>query len=327
MNVISNSLSTLTYNADRIKLKDDQPNIYMGIGLWSVKDGLSEGLPVDVMHMLLTAALMRSKIEESTKQPSKVIILIANSMAAKEGADEKKLAQIVKVYKRSLKTLLELLNIRECTEIVLSSQLEEDGGYKKALEEVEESPRVQKLKIEDEAHYKYIRTQTAITRYMDKHRNVGVKVGWLSGASINELNDSTQAQYLKNWDELKFDRWCDAICPDSTIQYVYAKSGKKQPKTGQHINIIDACPYTAYSKDQRYIVDLQGGRDIKTICPIQKQVVRHWQGVAEICEILQKADLVNANIIPTKCIDVNNTLKTVYNLLNHWSNPPAVRKL
>lgn len=67
--ILSQGLSLLTYNRDNIITpKDNQLNIFMGIGLWSVRDGLSEGLPIDVMQMLLSATMMRSQILEANRE-------------------------------------------------------------------------------------------------------------------------------------------------------------------------------------------------------------------------------------------------------------------
>ena len=68
-NTLSKDLSLLTYNGNQIEIpKDNQLNIYMGIGLWSVRDRLSEGLPIDVMQMLLSASIMRSEIREANPE-------------------------------------------------------------------------------------------------------------------------------------------------------------------------------------------------------------------------------------------------------------------
>ncbi len=323
---LSQCLSLLTYNENYIKTpKDDQINIFLGIGLWSVKDGLSEGLPVDVMQMLLSATLMRLKIKEANPEKSSgVVILIADSMAIREGAGSEKVAQIVQIYKRSLEPLLELLKIREWSEIILSSDLEKCMEFQKALESVEKSKLAEQIKIEDEVHYAYISTQTAITHYMEKYRKVGIKVGWICAESSKQLNGSVSPKDLKQWDELKFDRWCYAICQNSATQYLYAKAGLKQSGHIRSISVIEGCPYTAYTKDQRYVVHLQGKREIKTICPLQKRVSTHWKGIAEVCLSLMQANLVSSALLPVGCIKKSNLKATVYDMLNHWCNPPPL---
>ena len=324
--ILSQGLSLLTYNRDNIITpKDNQLNIFMGIGLWSVRDGLSEGLPIDVMQMLLSATMMRSQILEANRgKSSKIIVLIADSMAVREGADREKVSQLIEIYKRSLRPLLDLLNLTESSEVILSSELEKCSQYQEALKSVENSRIVKQLRVEDEAHYAYVRTQTAITHYMNKYGHVGIKVGWICAESSKQLTGRVSAQSLKQWDELKFDRWCEEICEGSTMQYVYAKAGLKQSGKEKTVNVSEGCPYTAYSKDQRYIVRIQDKKDIKTICPIQKRVAIHWKGVAEACSSLVQARLVHCMLLPEDCIKKSNAIATVYNMLNHWSNPPML---
>jgi hypothetical protein len=324
--ILSQGLSLLTYNGNNIVTpRDNHLNIFMGIGLWSVRDGLSEGLPIDIMQMLLSATIMRSQIlEANLGKISKVIILIADSMAIRAGADKEKVLQLVQIYKRSLEPLLDLLNIKEPSEIILSSELESCSHYQEALESVENSRIAKQLKVEDEDHYAYIRTQTAITRYMNTHGHVGIKVGWICAESSKQLNGRVSAQYLKHWDELKFDGWFEEICKGSTMQYLYAKAGLKQSGKEKSISVSEGCPYTAYSKDQRYIVRTQDKKDIKTTCPIQKKVAAHWKGVAEVCSSLIQARLVHCMLLPEDCIKKSNAVATVYNMLNHWANPPVL---
>lgn len=322
--VLSEGLSLLTYNWNSLATPKDHPlNIFMGIGLWSIKNGLSTGLPVDVMQMLLSAALMRSRILEANPgRSSKVIILIADSMAIREGAEEEKVSLLVRIYKKSLETLLDLLNEKESSEIVLSSELENSSVYHEVLQSIENSQILKQLKEEDEAHYAYIRTQAAMTRYMNIHEQVGVKVGWIFAESSQQLQSRAPAQCLKPWDELKFDRWCEEIYQDPTMQYLYTKAGLKQSGNDKKISVSEGCPYTAYPRDQRYIVSIPNMKDIKIICPIQKRTASHWKGVAEVCSKLIKARLVHQELLPENCIKNSNLIGTVYNMLNHWANPP-----
>lgn len=323
---LSQGLSLLTYNGDTIVTpRDNHLNIFMGIGLWSVNHGLSKGLPIDVMQMLLSAAIMRSQIMEvNLGQSSKIIILIADSMAIREGAEKEKTSQIIQIYKKSLEPLLDLLNIKESSEIILSSELESSVSYGEVLLSVEDSPIVKRLQREDETHYAYVRTQTAITRYMNTCGDAGIKVGWICAESIEELTGKKTAQALKKWDELKFDRWCEEICEDSNMQYLYAKAGWKQSGPDTTINLREGCPYTAYPGDRCYVVHPQGKNHIKEICPIPPRLATHWQPIAEVCSNLMQARLVDCALLPEKCIKKNNAKATAYNMLNHWANPPLL---
>lgn len=319
---LTQGLSSLSYNGDSVKTPVDHSlNIYMGMGLWSKKYKLSQGLPVDCMLMLLSARLMQAKINEANPgKSSKVILLIADSMAVNEGADKEEVSEIVQIYKKSLEPLLALLGLKNCSEIILSSDLEKTAEYAATLRSVKDSPIIKELEVEDIEHCAYISTQTAITCYMNKHQDVGIKIGWINNASHEQLKSHAPLKDLKGWDELKFDRWYETVCIESPMQNLYTKAGLKQPKTNKRVRISEACPYTAFPNDQRYVIQTQDKKDINSICPMQKRVEAHWAVVAKVCSTLMEANLVNGALLPKECIEENNETATVTTLLNHWSN-------
>lgn len=316
-NIILDGLSVLTYNGNALVApKDNETNIYMGIGLWSAKNGLSEGLPIDVMQMLLSVTLIKAHL----KKPSKIFLLIADSMAISEGADKEAVTRLVAIYKRSLEPLLELLNVLKSCEIILASELQASDQFKEVFRFVECAPA-----IIEKANHNYFVTQTAITRYMQIYKGVGVKVGWIHAESKALIKGAVSAFGLAQLDELKFDRFFEEIFRTS-IQYVYAKAGMKQPVINAHPIVSEACPYTAFRLDQRYVVQTLNERSIKSVSPIQSRVAEQWKGVAETCVGLMNAQLVSSSLLPKDCIKSRNAKATVYNMLNHWVNAPVSMK-
>lgn len=326
--VLSQGLSQITYNGNGLVTpKDSRLNIFMGLGLWSMDHGLSEGLPIDVMSMLLSATLMRTKIMETNLgSSSKIILLLADSMAVREGAEKEKVLKVVEVYKKSLLPLLDLLNIKESSEFVLSSELETSQQYLEVVESIESSQVVQQLREEDEKHYAYIRTQTAIASYMNSYRQVGIKVGWIYADSESSICRSLSSQELKRWDELKFDRWCAEICKDVKMEYLYARAGVKQIRTGKSINLLEGCPYTAYATDQRYVIQTLAKKDITTIARVTKGVAARWHRVAEVCSGLMGSHIVQGGLLPEGCLQKEHAINTVLNMLNHWINLPVTSR-
>lgn len=277
----------LTYNT---LTPPDKPNLYMGIGMWSAKEGLSQGLPIDVLQMLLAAKTAKGKL----------IILLADSMAEQEGAKKEEVAAITALYKKSLAPLLELLQIED-SEIVLSSELEQEAKYQKTYAELKLPPLLQ----EDQLHSQYIQTQTAITQYMHLYRDVGVKVGWIYESSKNLFHYHPES--LPNWDELKFDKWHKIICPDSTLQYLYAKAGLKLRNIAD--SVCEGCPYTAYENDHRLIIQTEQEKKIEKIAP---KVAAHWKNALDVCRDLK--------LVPESCIARNNERRTAFNCLNYLMN-------
>ncbi|PJD94897.1 MAG: hypothetical protein CK425_10055 [Parachlamydia sp.] len=322
--ILKQSLSQLTYNGEHIQIPQrEKLNLYMGIGLWSVTNRLSIGLPIDVLQMLLSAAVLRSKMLEANPQGiSKVIILIADSMAVDEGAEKKEVSRIVSIYRRCLEPLLDALKLTENSQVILSSDLARLAEYQEILLSLEQTPVLQTLK-EDQEHYRYIHTQTAITRYMHLHQNVGVKVGWICNDSSQQLDHSIEHELLKNWDELKFDRIGKAVCSDSRIQYLYAKAGLKQPKTSTgQVNIMEGCPYTAYDMHNRYLFKVE--RDRNTILKPLRKVVNHWRPIVKVCVLLKANGIVKDTLLPGSCIHKTNDVATVQLSLNYWTNLPTI---
>lgn len=305
---ISTNLSKVTYNGDEINPKEDRPNLYLGIGLWSAVKKLSKALPIDVMQMLISATLMRQKIIEAypEKSPS-IVILIADSMAVREAerenAEPEKVRDVVEIYKKTLEPLLELLKIKNCTEVILSSDLERENKYQNSVELVKESENIKRI---DEDHYNYALSQTAITHYMNRHKLVGVKVGWIRKDSLKHLSENNY-QRLESWDELKFDKLYNNVIPDSGIQYLYAKAGLKVVKN----NAREACPYTAYAEEGRYIAPT-------TILTLPKSISIHWKDVDKACLCLIEKKLAKEDLLPKNCLVKNNDRLTARNMLNYW---------
>ncbi|MCE2993826.1 MAG: hypothetical protein LW826_06500 [Candidatus Jidaibacter sp.] len=319
--IMSQQLSKATYNGQDIQPNLNRPNICMGIGMWSAKDKLSIGLPVDVMQMLLAATILSGQIAETHPGTRpKLIILIADGMAIREGADPAEVKDLVAKYQKCLESLLNLLKMQESSQLLLASQVEGLTEYQTVLDDTKQNSNMQAL-ISDIQHYNYILTQTALISYLEEHEKVGVKVGWLCEGSAKELEHGMTAAALKNWDELKFDRLRSQICCSSTMQYLYTKAGLKQTGNGKNISISEGCPYTAYPNDNRYIMQNSGSNNC-IVKNISKKIAQHWSRVAEVCSVLsyREIDLLPANIIPPDAIKKNNNVATVTNILNYWVN-------
>lgn len=320
--ILAQNLSELTYNGDHLQISQDQKlNLFIGIGLWSAKEGLSAGLPIDVFQMLLSAAVLRAQILEANPQKhSHVTILIADSMAINEGAEKGEVARIIAIYKRCLDPLLKAVNLKGHTDVMLSSELETIQEYQATLLSLEKNDLLQKLK-EDRQHYAYVFSQMAITHYMHIHRDVGVKVGWIYADSSKYLRGyCAEPQLLKNWDELKFDTIYKIACSDSKMQYLYAKAGLKQPQTPDgKINVIEGCPYTAYAKHHPYLMKIQE-EEGDSISRLYKRVVHHWKPVVKVCASLKEIGILQGNILPESAIHRTNEVVTVQNILHYWSN-------
>lgn len=259
----SGILTGLTHNVlNPLEKNSKKNNIYMGIGIWSKKNGLSEGLPVDIIKMLLAA-----KVAALTLHSRRVIILIPDSMAKNEGADQKEVDKIILVYRKCLASLIDLLNMNDCAEIMLSSKLEKKEEYIKTHANMAASESVKKLKCKSEHKY-YIATQSTITQHMHLHENVGVKIGWVKAKGIPLIAKDEELSDLSRYDELEFDLIYKGLCPESRMQYLYVDAGSKHLIKQGAINYQEAPPYTAFSADHRYTMQTSIQKSIVDTCPI-----------------------------------------------------------
>lgn len=219
---LSGCLSMVTFNgADLVIPKKDHINCYMGIGLWSKVHGLSMGLPIDVMQMLVAAKILTEKIG----MESRVFILIADSMAIDEGADPGLVKKVKELYISSLAPFIALLRLN--AEILLASDL--------VSSELEDGPAVASIEAPD-----YVRSQTAISNFMHTRLDVGIKIGWQKKGPMDKTC----------WDERRFDEHTG-----KRIQYLYTRAGLKAVGKGKTPCISEAPPYTAFAGDRRFVIN------------------------------------------------------------------------
>jgi len=170
--IMSQQLSKATYNGQDIQPNLNRPNICMGIGMWSAKDKLSIGLPVDVMQMLLAATILSGQIAETHPGTRpKLIILIADGMAIREGADPAEVKDLVAKYQKCLESLLNLLKMQESSQLLLASQVEGLTEYQTVLDEgsakeLEHGMTAAALKNWDELKFDRLRSQICCSSTM-----------------------------------------------------------------------------------------------------------------------------------------------------------------
>lgn len=313
---ISSDLVEMTYNYDQLNLSENSgSNIYMGIGMWSAENQLSLGLPIDVIHMLLAAAGTRNEIiSNGMGMSSRVIILIADSMAEDEGANPEDVLRITDIYQKSIKSLLKILNLDEHSEIICSSELVHDSDYQTIISEVsrliDEYDGSEVIQNLQENNIKYVRSQTAINVYMNTCKDVGIKIGWIK----KPINDNS----IIGWDEQRFDQ-IDTELRESKLQYLYSKGGLKKKMS----SIVEGCPYTAYPSEERYLINV-GSRVSKRARKVSKIVKTRWLDTIKICKKWMDLGILYSKFLPENCIVERNDVKTVVNAINHWVQAPSI---
>jgi len=161
----------------------------MGIGIWSNENGLSEGLPLDVIQMLATERILKAQMDElKPSKPFKCLLLIADSMAIREGAAIYHVTQRINDYLKKLHVLLNKLDLKDSTAVVLSSEIEGSEEFQKIESLIAQTDLMKYHWTKDKVHSAYMQAQTAITHYIHACRDVGFKIGWLKIESSKCLN-------------------------------------------------------------------------------------------------------------------------------------------
>lgn len=304
-------LSLTTYNHQDINVSRTLCNIKVGLGMWSRRYGLSEGLPIDVIQMLLSAAAMRHKIIMANPgRDSKIYILIADSLAFEEGANPNKLNIVQNAYIDAINKILRLLKIDKHTEIILSSTLVHKVEFQQLVQELRTHTLFDK-EVADGDHFHYMLQQTALTQFFHTHYQVGVKLGWIYKSTRVLLKTFAPAS---KWDEYFFDYTHRTIFGNvNTLQYLYAKAGIKQTNEGQAEETV---PYIGFKKDYRLFLT----EPVTRISKIPKMVVTHWTGIANACKAMADVGLFGKELIPESIFHPRNNVATILNFINHLQN-------
>lgn len=312
-------LSPLVCNPESIKTLEvpanGKLNIHMGIGLWSQNNGLSSGLPIDVMGMLQVLILMRKLFKlEYPHEKCEFVILIADSLAEKAGANKKELNERVKEYKDILTALLELLNMKDHSQILLSSIVMKTDEYK-LIENTLEGKGLMKGLKNDGEHYHYILGQLAMTEYLYTYYGVGIKVGWMCNTKNPKPSSSITPSGQKKWDEPEFDGLY-AQAYQNEMKYLYCKAGLKLHSKSKQVNFVECCPYTCYPHE--------GGRfllknNLPTKLKLYRTVTKRWEEMLKVWSELLKENVINPEAYPIYCVKPLNLKASVTNFLKYWT--------
>lgn len=274
--ILTDMLHSVTYEAFEEVLKDsEKPNMFMGVGLWSNRQGLTVGLPMDVLHMLVPVRILQEVaiLEHPERPVPKLYVLIADSMAFREIEKKemsekvdlfRKLEEIKALYMRAMQFLLTALKIDG--EVHFLSKFERSRRYEEISKEVSELPFLSEVSPENVS---YVQGQLASSRFMHEKFDVGVKIGW---SKIPEKRSPDE------WDEPRFDAFSKIACP--RLSYIYTKAG---------LNGLggEAPPYTAFrGKGKRCVLQLEEGVDLEF--PRTKD--QRWEKIRSACRFLEMGE-------------------------------------
>ncbi|MBU0456351.1 MAG: hypothetical protein KKA99_06235 [Gammaproteobacteria bacterium] len=245
------SLREMGYNEPQLEpILKDHCNLFLGLGLYSEKHGLSAGVPFDLVHFLLFAKRARKLISEQHPKSS-LTIIIGDAQAELSCPEEKAAIQaLAKHYQEVLQILMEALQMQVNTQIVFALAIEATAEYSEIVNDLEQRFKTaQDLKIQsllqDSAHFPYYFSQTATVRYMHLYQGVGYKISWLKERSKKTIEKKSLFSDTAVGDELSFDVLYRTLYGDR-LGFLYTKSGFHRVERKGYKEAQEVPPYIAY---------------------------------------------------------------------------------
>ncbi|MGD9591016.1 MAG: hypothetical protein AB7V32_00680 [Candidatus Berkiella sp.] len=228
-----------------------KPHVMMGFGFVSGTDGLSVGLPLDALTMVLNGL----KVAQALGPQSKVVIIVADQQALScehlSCADKAKVVAMGNKYVKKLNYLIDNLKARDKITILRSSEITSEPKYQGLLLAVQRRQQTTKEPSTDTqeiitqsnrytgSHLQYFTEQTVLVQYLYDVLNCGLKLGWTRYTKAGDIRKSTSMC------EAHFDRfYLDLFSDDnSKLSFVYSVPGYNLKKdAAQNGRVI---PYTA----------------------------------------------------------------------------------
>lgn len=262
----------------RIKDLSRSPDVlYFGIGGGYKR--LSQGLPVDVLSMILVGDQLKK-----LNGIKKCYILLADEITKTNPFDLAKLEKLFSSYKTILQKVIKGFGLEDW-EIVLQSSLIDHPVYQKNLKEVQEQVTDYHLALEV-ADIKSILVDCILNPELAGGH--GLKVGWfLEGKATR--------------DERSFDKLFEQVYPDKKVSFVYTVGGVRLfPVKGCGVERM--VPYICYyperrilfSKDEKVIDKLTAAaRFYEEHCTGSNfcKVLKYYEDLIEICNKYVNLDL------------------------------------
>jgi hypothetical protein len=212
--------------------KSDEINVFMGVGFISGRDGLSQGLPIDILNMIIVADQVRKKL---APVKSKIHILIADHLAYHNLSEELLIQaeRLAQHYQNQIEVLLQSLGIQDDVILHLSSQIAQKESYQEilqaiSLQDTKHLPTYDdKLAVDilscqgkyNSTHLFYFLSQAALTKYFLSVYRCQIKIGWSKGSTQKAILGTIQ------YDEPHFDRFYQQVYNPDEMSFIYVDAG------------------------------------------------------------------------------------------------------
>lgn len=238
------------YYKSRCVKDASEVNLFMGIGFISCKDGLSKGLPLDCLNMILTAKKIREKLRACGKK-SIIYLLLADHMAYDTLTSSDILECALRIsedYQQKLSAIVQNLDMNDYLQIYLSSNLNKEPVYQQMLKTISqmtcEDKEVVEIRAGGKKHQYYFEQQTAQVEYFRTIHQCKIKISWTRQRKTRDIKISN------SYDESHFDRIYEKFFPENDLSVVFVDSGYSINDDNRKV-----IPYCAASQEDRILFD------------------------------------------------------------------------
>lgn len=208
-------------------------NIFMGIGFISGKDGLSQGLPIDILNMIMVASQIQEELQRNGKS-SIIHLLIADHLACQSNDMEypNEIKSLALRYHAQILSTLSNLKMADKVVIHYSSDIIQKKIYQDILNKIEslkkedicqeKMPLVHDVILAqgkyNQGNRRYFVNQTALGEYFYHIHHCVIKISWSRNAKDKDILKST------SFDEPHFDRFYEEK-NGRTLSFIYVDAG------------------------------------------------------------------------------------------------------
>jgi len=229
--------------------------VFFGVGIGTSR-GISQGVPFDVMGMILEAEGIKRR------NNSEVTVLVADEHAKVNGFSLVQIEEVSGETKALIENITNSMGFADWN-FVLGSEIMRDGQYREIFSNLSDIDN------------SYIRKQLTDVQWFNQERGVGVKLGWRSLECAR--------------DEGFFDRKFQEFFPDSNMEFVYTEAGKLL--SGQ-----EAAPYFCTNTFDRLVLTPNEDISSKVKRASKRVTRKYWSNIVSVYERMVDTDLGNVNL-------------------------------
>lgn len=229
--------------------QDTKKNVFVGFGLWSKSHGLTTGLPIDILGMIITADQIRNQLDKT----GTIYIYVADNLALEARTDNPDILEEDIITKRDqiIQRTNELCTWLHIENVVIedSRALTNSPTYQEIVRAVKASHSNSRIPELEPTTENYVLKQTALIGFYQSERNCAAKISWCFDEKIIP-NESTQIIQKglanKNFDELWFDAFYQLYLGQShPIGFIYTHPGISLEKSTKNT----CAPYFAKNQE------------------------------------------------------------------------------